>query len=139
MASLAVQNTVTSILAANWSYTDVYGPNAAGSVPSDNRAFLEILFPVSNEQQYSFGAPTNYHEETGAFRVVLNIPAGIGIDPSGAPWTTRIEALMQQFRGKFINSTEFLGFVGPTILDDSDDGAYFEISFACSYRHMLLA
>lgn len=139
MASLAVQNTVASIIAANWSYTPVDYPNTVGAVPSDNSAFMALTFPVTDERQYSFGAPANFHEEMGSFRVGLYIPIGIGLDPSEAPWSTRIEALMQAFRGKFIDGIEFLGFVGPTVVDASDDGAYFEISFACSYRRMLLA
>jgi hypothetical protein len=139
MASLAVQNTVASIIAANWSYTVVDYPNEIGAVPSDNSAFMALTFPVTDERQYSFGAMTNYHEETGSFRVGLYVPIGTGLDPSHAPWSTRIEALMQQFRGKVVDGIEFLGFVGPTVADASDEGAYFEISFACSYRRMRLA
>lgn len=139
MASLAVMNAIGSIVSTNWSHTPIFDPNTIGSVPTDNSAFIEIGYPYMTARQYSFGATTNYHEETGGVRIGLFIPIGIGINPSGAPWMTRIENLMQQFRGKFTSGIEFLGFVGPNIRDDSDEGAYYEISFVISYRRLSLA
>lgn len=171
MSSLAVMNIVTSRVAANWTWTPIYQPNFTSAVPSDNTAFLEVLFPLSTEQMYSFGATgSNYHEELGAFRISLHIPVGLGYDqndvskglglrwgdnndldwspndyldwdnwPYTNPWQGRIEVLMSQFRAVRVNDVEFIGFVGPYIRDDSDDGAYYEISFSVSYRRMSVA
>lgn len=140
MASLSVMSAVASIVSANWAHTPIIEPNASGAVPGDNSAFLQILYPLTTERQMTFGSATNYHEEMGGARIGLYIPAGVGVNPTAAPWMTRIETLMQQFRGKFVNSSiEFLGFTGPTIQDDSDDGTYYEISFVVSYRRVYLA
>jgi len=137
MASLAVMTAVNARVAANWTYTTVIAPNTTAAVPTDNSAFLEVLYPVATEEPISFGSTANNaHEELGSFRVCLYIPIGAEINPTATPWMTRIEALMAQFRGVRFSSIDCIGFVGPTIWDDSDDGAYFEISFAVSYRYI---
>ncbi len=137
MASLTVMTAVSSRVASNWSYTTIIDPNETASVPTDNAAFLEILYPVATEEPISFGSTANNaHEELGTFRICLYIPIGTEINPTATPWMTRIETLMAQFRGVRFSSIDCIGFVGPTIWDDSDDGAYFEISFAVSYRYI---
>jgi hypothetical protein len=100
---------------------------------------MQPLYPITAEQQLSFGNSTNTYEETGAARVGLYVPIGEGIDPVGTPWTTRMETLTGFFRGKYTNGIEFLGFIGPTTNDGSDHGGYFEISFAVSYRRLFSA
>lgn len=139
MASAAVIDAVSARLAANWSYTSIVYPNTLGSVPEDGSAFLELLFPVATEEQYSMGAPTNYYEELGGFRFCLYLPVGVTINPPDTPWMTRIEALMSMFRGVRFDDVECLGFVGPNFRDDSDEGEYYEISFTVSYRHLKVA
>ncbi len=139
MASLAVMNAIGSIVSTNWSHTPIFDANTVGSVPADNSAFMQILYPVTTERQISYGASSNYHEETGGARIGLYIPSGVGLNPNGSPWTSRMESLMAQFRGKFVSNIEFLGFDGPIVQDDSDDGAYHEISFTVAYRRFSLA
>ena len=137
MASLAVMTAVAARVAANWTYTTIIDPNETAAVPTDNAAFLEILYPITTEEPISFGSTANNaHEELGAFRICLYIPIGTEINPAATPWMTRIETLMALFRGIRFSSIDCIGFVGPTIWDDSDDGAYFEISFAVSYRYI---
>lgn len=169
MASLAVINLVTQRVAANWKFTPIYQINFTSKLPDDNSAFLQVMFPVATEERFSFGAPTNYYEEFGAFRISLQIPVGLGYDqtdvtngeglqwgdnssvdwqsgqfldwdawPYIAPWQGRIELLMTKFRSQRVGDVDFLGFVGPNIRDDSDDGAYYEISFSVSYRRLSL-
>ena len=136
--SMAVITAVSARVAANWTFTPIFDPNTTGGVPTDNSAFLEILYPVSTENILSFGNyGNNAHEETGAFRIGLYIPAGVGINPAATPWMSRIETLMAQFRGVRFDGIDCIGFVGPTVRDDSDDDAYYEISFAVSYRRIL--
>lgn len=138
MSSLAVITAVSARVAANWNYTPIIDPNTGGGVPSDNSAFLEILYPVTTEEPLSFGNyGNNAHEEIGAFRISLFIPAGVGINPVTEPWMTRIESLMALFRGVRFSGIDCIGFVGPTVRDDSDDDAYYEISFAVSYRRII--
>jgi len=137
MASVTVMSAVLSRVTSNWTYTPIVAINSTAAVPTDNSAFLEILYPVTTETQMSFGSTgNNAHEEMGAFRIGLYVPVGIGIDPSATPWSTRIDTLMAQFRGVRFSNIDCLGMVGPTAADDSDDGAYYEISFAVSYRYI---
>lgn len=135
--SLAVITAVSARVASNWTHTPIIDPNTIGGVPADNSAFLEILYPVSTETMMSFGDyGNNAHEEIGAFRIALYIPAGIGLNPAATPWMSRMETLMAQFRGVRFSGIDCIGFVGPVVRDDSDDDAYYEISFAVSYRRM---
>lgn len=140
MSSLNVINAVNARLAANWSHTPIVYPNTVGFVPTSGDPYLEVLYPVTTESQLTFGSPgANFHEELGGFRVCLYIPVGVGINPTATPWMTRIETLMGVFRSVQFDGIECNGFAGPTIRDDSDDGAYFEISFAVSYRYFITA
>jgi hypothetical protein len=139
MASQTVIDSVTARLVSNWSHTTIVYPNTLGLVPEDGSPFLELLFPVSTEDQYSMGAPTNYYEELGGFRFCLFLPVGVTINPPQTPWMTRLESLMSAFRGVRFDGIECLGFVGPTFRDDSDEGAYYEISFTVSYRYFKVA
>lgn len=138
MSSIAVMSSVYQRVEDFWTYTPIYAPNTAGAVPADNTAFLELLYPVATETQMSFGNfGNNAHEELGAFRLSLYIPAGVGLAPELEPWMLRIEELMALFRGASFDGIDCLGFVGPTVRDDSDDGAYYEVSFAVSYRRII--
>jgi hypothetical protein len=139
MASLAVMTVVSGLVETNWPHTQIHDLNDRAAVPDDGNAFLRVGYPTRDEVQMSFGAPTNCHAENGAFVVVLKIPIGTGVNDPAAPWITRIESLMQAFRGKYTGGVEFLGFVGPTTNDDSDDGAFYEISFSCAYRYLFVA
>jgi hypothetical protein len=136
MASEAVINAVNSRVAANWTYTTIVYPNTLGAVPDDGSPYLEVLFPVTTEDQLSIGGSSIVYEELGGFRFCLYLPVGVTINPPNAPWMTRIEALMAAFRGVSFQGVECLGFVGPTFRDDSDEGEYYEISFTVSYRFL---
>jgi hypothetical protein len=130
-------NAVATRVAANWTHTPISDINGSGDVPSDNSAFLELLFPIATEEPLSFGATgSNAQEESGAFRVCLYVPAGIGLNPVATPWQTRIETLMAAFRAARFSAIDCVGFVGPTVRPESERGSYFEISFAVSYRRI---
>lgn len=137
MASLAVMDAFNARVVANWAYTPIVDVNGSSDVPADNSAFLEVLFPVTTETQLSFGnTGNNAHEEEGAARICLYVPAGVGLNPAASPWQSRIETLMAAFRGARFASIDCLGFVGPIVAESSDKAAYFEISFAVSYRRV---
>lgn len=122
---------VETRLAANWAHTPIRTPNASdGDVPDDNSAFLYVEYPVASEDQKSIGSPgSNLWREEGGFRVVLAIPAGIGL----SNWITRLDTLRGVFRGKEFDGVRTYN-ADPSIQDGStDDGAYFVISFAVAY------
>ncbi len=137
MASAAVMTAVGTLIAANWTYTPILGLNDKGSVPEDNSAYLEVQYPVGGEDMASIGAPgANLWRTPGGIRVVLCVPIGQGINEPAAPWITRLDALRAALRGQTLGG----GFIilwgaGPVNTnDDSDDGAYFVLSFAVEYQ-----
>lgn len=134
MASFEVMQDVEARLAANWAYTPIVTPNTGGGAPADNTAFLVLTYPVSTEEPISIGAPgANFHREEGAFHICLQIPIGTSINTPIA-WGDRISALMAVFRYVKFGVVETIGFEGPNIDDESDQGGYFELSFAVGYQ-----
>jgi hypothetical protein len=138
MASYAVIDAFTGMIEAAWSHTPIEGLNESAKVPSDNSAFLIVTFPVSKEEQASVGAPgANIYREEGAAHVCLAIPIGTGINAPESPWAERIDALRATLRGKtFANGAGVTWEASPPVVNEqSDRGAYFEMSFAVPYRY----
>lgn len=141
MASAAVHRALTARLVASWAHTRIDKPNDGGSPPSDGSAFLTYEFPMANETMETTGAPgNNYYREDGAFRVILRLPMGEGIDPDTSVWPDRINTLRAAFRG-FVSADRSVTVfeVGPPITNDSSDqGSYFDMSFAALYTFRFL-
>src|SRR5712691_1281738 len=96
MPSAAVVTAVEARLAANFTHCPVIGLNLQGTV-DDGGPFLTVQYPVANGQQKSIGSPgANVYREDGAFRLVLNIQRGQGVN-QGMAWADELAAL---FRGK---------------------------------------
>ncbi len=134
MASYAVVESFKTMIQAAWPHTPIDWPNETGSVPGDNSAFLIVTFPVAREEQASVGAPgANIYREEGAAHICLAIPLGIGI----TPWAQRIDDLRAALRGKtFADGNGLIREASPPFMnDDSDRGAYFEMSFAAPYHY----
>lgn len=138
MASAAVTSAFLARLAANWTATPVAPINGSADAAKDGSAFLTVEFPVSNEDQISLGAAgANTFRETGACRFVLSIPIG---DADGFPvWLAKIDALRTVFRGQFFDGITTWAASPPATNDASDDGAYFNLSFAVPYQHDVFA
>lgn len=137
MASLAVTTAFDAMIAANWTHTPVKALNDIGKVPDDGSAFLTVTYPVAVETLISVGVPgANLYREEGAARVALAIPVGQGVSPAATPWAQRIDTLRAAMRGQtFAVGAGVTWEASPPIFnDDSDDGAYFELSFAVPYR-----
>lgn len=137
MASMLVMNAVEARLAANWPNSPpIVLPNKASSVPDDGSAFLTLEYPIANEEQISVGSPgANVFRETGAFRLTLSIPIGVGrVDPATSQdmvgW---MDALREVFRGQTFSGVKTWAPSPIATNDKSDDGAYFELSFATPY------
>lgn len=136
MASKPVMTAVETRLAANWTHTPIRTQNAAdGSVPSDGNAFLFVDYPVAVEDQASIGSPgANLWRETGGFRIAIAIPIGAGIDP----WAARIDTLRGVFRGKVFDGVRTYQASPPIEDGETDDGAFYVLSFAVAYDYDLI-
>ena len=134
MASSAVMTAFETRLAANWSHTPIVTPNTKGAVPADGSEFLLIEYPVATEEMKSVGAPGSniYREEGGAY-IVLCVPTGIGLNPAATPWASRIDTLRAAFRGKNFDGVVTFEVSPPYNDDQSDRGAYTELSFSVAY------
>lgn len=138
MASLAAMQAIDALVAANWSHTPIIAQNTTGQIPEDASAYLQVMYPFAEETMMSTGAPgSNFFREDGAARICLYIPIGQGLNPVATPWLQRIDTLRAALRAKSLASG-----AGETIEaspaiqhDDSDDGAYHELSFALVYRY----
>lgn len=138
MASYAVVDAFTIMIEAAWPHSPIMGLNDSCKVPSDNSAFLTVTFPVATEEQASVGAPgANIYREEGAAHVCLAIPIGLGINPPESPWAQRIDVLRAALRGRtFAEGAGVTWEASPPVVNEqSDRGAYFEMSFAVPYRY----
>lgn len=135
MASAAVRSAVEARLAANWAHTPIRAPNPSlAGVPADGSAFVSVQYPLANEEQMTIGAPgANIWRETGAFRVVLAVPAAT--DLAVALWPARLDALRAAFRGKVFDGVRTYEASPPIVDGATDDGAYALLSFAVVYDH----
>jgi hypothetical protein len=140
MASYVVIDAFTSMIGAAWPHTPIKDLNDSGKAPHDNSPFLIVTFPVAKEEQASVGAPgANIYREEGAAHVCLAIPIGMGINPPLSPGAKRIEALRAALRGRtFAEGAGVTWEASPPFVNEqSDRGAYFEMSFAVPYRYDL--
>jgi hypothetical protein len=137
MASMLVMNAVEAQLAANWPNAPaIILPNKASLVPADGSAFLTLEYPIANEEQISVGSPgANVFRETGAFRLTLSVPIGAGrIDKNtGQDVVGWMDALRAAFRGQTFSGVKTWAPSSVATNDKSDDGAYYELSFAVPY------
>ena len=134
MASAAVITAVEARLAANWTHTPIYLPNDVAGVPIDGSAFMVLEFPFASEEQISLGTPgSRAFREEGSFLVTLCIQIGTGLNPTATPWATWIDALRSVFRGVQFSGVNTWAPSPPFVNDQSDRGAYLEMSFAVPY------
>lgn len=139
MASASVMTALDAAIAAAWSHTPIMGPNEAGALPDDGTALLIVTYPVADETMLTVGAPgANVWREEGAVRVVLSVPVGMGLALDGVSWPERIDALRAALRGKVFGGVVTYEAPPPATNDQSDRGAYFDLSFAVPYQFDLI-
>lgn len=114
MASKTVVDAVKARLAANFTAVPLLVDNVDSAGPDDGSPYLELQFPVANEQQITVGAPgRNVFREEGAFRLVLSVRTGDPLDQA-LTWIDQLRAL---FRGKqFAGVTTYAP--SPAVQDD---------------------
>lgn len=116
----------------------IVAPNLGESAPSDGSGYLAVEYPVANETMMSIGAPgANVWREDGGFLLTLVAPIGNGLRGASTPWAALMDAVRAGFRGRTITVGD--GFMTtfeaspPTFKQDSERGAYCELSVAVAY------
>ncbi len=139
MAQQAVMAAVEQRLSALWTNCPVDTANQGGLPPA--APFLDVQYPVANEQQISIGSPgAQLFRETGAIRFVLSIQPG-----SGADWAvTWMDQLRALFRAKQFAATGQptvnTWAPAPVILDDRNTvGGFWQLSFSVPYYFDFIA
>lgn len=98
MARLKVVQAVDAWLQARWNSADgeiVKLADNDGMIPSGNS--LQVIYPVSDEQQASVGSPgDNFYRITGVFTVIVRTPRGQGLEEV----LTLADKVSAIFRGK---------------------------------------
>lgn len=141
MASKAVVDAVEARLGTSWASADgntlpVLGLNSSDQRPADGSAFIEITYPVANEEWLTVGAPgSNTFREEGAFRIIVNEERTRGMARAQG-WIDELRAL---FRGVQLLSGYMQCFSAPpaVINDDNDLGNYFQFSFSVPYTYQI--
>ncbi|KQO87336.1 hypothetical protein ASF33_02380 [Methylobacterium sp. Leaf92] len=130
-----VVDAVEGRLAEGWDKCPVVGINLTGNTPRDGSPFVQVSYPVANNEQLTVGAPgQNVYRETGAFRILINWKRGKPIGP-GLEWADELAAL---FRGREFGGIQTFAPGSPVIDDRNDEGNYFALSFAVPYQADIL-
>jgi hypothetical protein len=135
MVAKAVIDAVEARLGATWTSLDgtsvpVFGINTNGQTPIDGSPFIEVQYPVANENQITIGAPgANIFRESGGIRFVLNIRRGLGV-AQGMGWADELRAL---FRGKKFGGVKTWGVSSPVLDNSNDAGNYWTLAFVALY------
>lgn len=130
MAQAAVVAAVLARLTSGFSRCPIAGINLEGDTPADGSPFLDVEFPVANEQLITIGSPgSNVYRETGAIRFVLLIQRGQGVT-QGLGWADELRTL---FRGVQFATVNTWAPTSPVLDDSNDNGSYWKLTFAVPY------
>lgn len=132
----AAYDAIAARLGATWASTDgnvlpVLNVNKDGQSPADGGPFLALEFPVTNEKQFTLGAPgSNFWKQECVFIVVINEQRGIG-NARARGWADELDAL---YRGQQFSDVRCFEASGPVINDANDLGNYFQLRIAIRYE-----
>lgn len=136
MVAKAVVDAVEARLGGSyWTSIDgtavpVFGINTVGQTPIDGSPYLEVQYPIADENQITVGAPgSNVFREDGSIRFVLNVQRGLGIE-QGLAWIEEIRAL---FRGKQFSGVNVWGVSSPVIDKTNDAGNYWMLAIVALF------
>lgn len=94
MANKLLEQAVEARLRARWSHCDIFVENELDTPPTDGSPYLMLQFPVARDQRWALNK--RFHQQDGAFRVVIHLGIGIGTDRM-RDWGEEIAAI---FRGE---------------------------------------
>lgn len=136
MAHVDVVTAVRSRLEANFAGAPIWIENGGTTVPDDLSPFVVLQFPYNNTGQATAGSPgQNIWREEGAFRIVINVARGGGVDQA-RQWADEIARL---FRGATFAGVRCWAPTSPVSDDRNDEDAYYRLSFAVPYTYDIRA
>lgn len=127
MPMKAVADAVNQRLADNWTATIVVAFDTLREPPPGVEAFLVVQYPVADEERLVL---SGHYWEVGAFRLVLNVVSGVGLE-QGLAWSDDLKTL---FRYVDFDGVETRQASGPIIVDNIDDGNWISYSTVIEYR-----
>lgn len=131
MASQAVINAVESGQLSLWSHMPIIGWVRRDERTDESASFLQVQYPVANEEQITIGAPgANVWREEGVIRLVLLMNR----DEDRATILQRADELRSLFRGKEFGGVQTFAPSPPAIDDNNDDGNFLRLSIAVPYQ-----
>lgn len=132
MARKAVVDKVMAILAAQWTSCPVDAPNTTFETPDDGSPFIVVQYPYTRSRQMTFGDPGNNNwRDEGAFRLVIHVPRGEGIDRA-TQWADDLTAM---FLGKDFGVFKTWVPSAPATDDRNSAANYYVLSIAVPYWH----
>lgn len=132
MARKAVIDIVAAVLAGHWTHCPVFHPNTTAEPPEDGSPYIVVQYPYANSEQKTFGAPGgNKWRDDGAFRLVIHVGRGDGID-AGTQWA---DELATMFRGKDLGAIQTWAPSAPVTDDRNSAAQYYVLSIAVPYWH----
>lgn len=114
MAHKQVEEAVEARLRANWTASAIIVGNEQETAPADGSAFVTIQFPLSETRRWPMNS--RLYREEGRFRVVMSVPAGIGMTMLRA-WGDQLAAL---FRDVKFDGVQCLAPGSPVTIDDGE-------------------
>lgn len=131
MASQDVINAVESGQLAQWTHMPIIGWVRRDERTDESASFLQVQYPVANEEQITIGAPgANVWREEGVIRLVLLMNR----DEDRATILQRADELRSLFRGKEFAGVQTFAPTPPAIDDNNDDGNFLRLSIAVPYQ-----
>lgn len=127
MAHKQVEIAVEARLRAAWTECPIYVENGIAEPPADGLPYLMLQFPVADDRRRSLG--TKLHEQSGAFRIVIHLPTGIGTDVM-REWGEQISAI---FRGVKFAGVQTVA-PQPPFVNDTPEGGYIWGSIVVPFR-----
>lgn len=128
MAHPAVEAAVEARLRAGFTECEIFVENVLSTPPDDGAPFIILQFPASTDRRRSIG--TKFHEQEGAFRIVLHLPFGTGTDTLRA-WGEQIAAI---FRGAKFSGVQTVDPQSP-FLSDQPEGNYTWAAIVVPFRY----
>lgn len=134
---MTAKTAIEARLAANWSHSVIFGPNAEGEPPTDGSPYVLVQYPVAAEENHVGlgGVGNRTFREEGGFRVVLHIQRSKGVT-EGRAW---IEELRSLFRAAQFDGVSCTTVSNAAENDSSENGNYYLLSFAVTYYFDILA
>jgi hypothetical protein len=128
-------NIVEALIDEKWPGVAPVIVNQGGAVPQDLATYATITYPFAKEDQIELGPSdgNRMYQVDGGFVFTLNIARGLDVKQ----YLETIDAFRASLRGYVSEDGHFrLYGINPAFINnESDHGAYFQISVGIEYEH----